>query len=91
MRETEISSDLDFFFGCGSSTVRLLCFDRTGTRMVVREGLVGSSDSGRGSGCGSVWTLHGLEEWADQLMCRDVRSGDYGTMEPSVIGEMKMP
>ena len=25
--EIGVSSDLDFFFGCGSSTVRLLCFD----------------------------------------------------------------
>ena len=55
--------------------MRLLCFDRTGTGMVGREGVVGSSDSGRGSGCGSlmgsVWIgrvggpvdVQGCEEW----------------------------
>ena len=36
-REAGVSSDLDFFFGCGSTTVRLLCFDRTGTGTVVHD------------------------------------------------------
>ena len=53
-RETGVSSDLDFFFGCGSSTVRLLCFDRTGTGIVVLDEGFGMADSGRGSGCGSM-------------------------------------
>ena len=52
--ETGVSSDLDFFFGCGSSTVRLLCFDLTGTGIVVLDGGFGMVDSGRGSGCGSM-------------------------------------
>ena len=47
-REAGASSDLDFFFGCGFSIVRLLCLDRTGTGIVVLdEGFV---DIGRGSG-----------------------------------------
>ena len=49
-REAGASSDLDFFFGCGFSTVRLLCFDRTGTGIVVLNGGVGVVDIGRGSG-----------------------------------------
>ena len=53
-RETGVSSALDFFFGCGSSTVRLLCFDRTGTGTVVLDGGFGMADNGRGSGCGSM-------------------------------------
>ena len=49
-KEAGASSDLDFFFGCGFSTVRLLCFDRTGTGIVVLDGGVGIVDIGRGSG-----------------------------------------
>ena len=58
-RDAGVSSVFDFFFGCGSSTVRLLCFDRTGTGTVVLDGGVGVTVSGRGSGggslAGSVW------------------------------------
>ena len=75
MREAGVSSVLDFFLGCGSSNMRLLCFDRTGTGIVVLDGVFGMSDSGRGSGCGSVmesaWigrvggpdVVQGCEEW----------------------------
>ena len=49
-REVGTSSDLDFFFGGGFSIVRLLCFDRTGTGIVVRNEGCGVVDIGRGSG-----------------------------------------
>ena len=52
--ETGWSSVLIFFFGCGSSTVRLRCLDLTGTGIVVRDGAVGTSERGLGSGCGSI-------------------------------------
>ena len=48
--EVGASSDLDFFFGCGLSIVRLLCLDRTGTGIVVLEEGFGLLDIGRGSG-----------------------------------------
>ena len=53
-REAGASSDLDFFFGCGFSIVRLFCLDRTGTGIVGLDGGVGTVDIGRGSGCGSM-------------------------------------
>ena len=53
-REAGVSLDLDFFFGCGFSIVRLLCFDRTGTGIVVLDDGLGMVDIGRGSGCGSM-------------------------------------
>ena len=54
MVETGWSSVLIFFFGCGASAVRLRCFDLTGTGIVVRDGAVGPSERGLGSGCGSI-------------------------------------
>ena len=50
--DTEVgtSSDLDFFFGGRFSIVRLLCFDRTGTGIVVLNEECGVVDIGRGSG-----------------------------------------
>ena len=50
--DTEVgaSFDLDFFVGGGFSIVRLLCFDRTGTGIVVLNEECGVVEIGLGSG-----------------------------------------
>ena len=51
--------------------MRLRCFDRTGTGMVVRVGARGKSDNGLGSGCGSATG----SEWRGTVWEIDVRQG----------------